>query len=344
MMPLLQKLVSIMQMHLLTRSLIKVSIHTSNVAIVMFLVIQWIVVGFYMHPELKPKFTKDKKGFVDKRRVTNPKAHMATHTTYSFSSSPVALLNEFANYLPKKTCQGAVQDEDNYPSFVSVANGKGSRVLGKGKINLISKSVESDVLYFLSFPFQLLSVKKLTSSLNCQALFTPTKAILKQRRGIHATMLSMGNFTSPPSHNVTQEHEHSSQDFIEQPPNNATQEHENSLQDSTATESSTNNSFSTTNDLQIEVPRRNPPRDRQPPAKMNDYVSYTTKYPISYFLTYKKLSPSHTAFLTTLSNVHYPKTFQEAQSRKAMQEELAALVENKTWSIVSLPKGKHAVG
>nr|GFD45300.1 putative RNA-directed DNA polymerase [Tanacetum cinerariifolium] len=78
------------------------------------------------------------------------------------------------------------------------------------------------------------------------------------------------------------------------------------------------------------------------------YVSYTAKYLIDDFLTYKKLSPSHAAFLTALSNVHDPKTFQEAQSqdvwRKAMQEELAALVENKTWSIVSLPKGKHVVG
>ncbi|GJT90507.1 hypothetical protein Tco_1079352 [Tanacetum coccineum] len=202
-----------------------------------------------LHPELKPKFTTDKKGFIDKRRVTNPKAHMATHTTKSFSSSPVALLNEFANYLQEKHGQGAVQDETTSqginepaallskfssflsnsngessqgillafmsalefsnlhdfwivdfgatnhisntltnvsdfipfpsPSFVSVANGKGSRVLGKGKINLISKSVESDVLYFLSFPFQLLSVKKLTSSLNCQALFTPSKVIFQ---------------------------------------------------------------------------------------------------------------------------------------------------------------------
>nr|GEX55674.1 retrovirus-related Pol polyprotein from transposon TNT 1-94 [Tanacetum cinerariifolium] len=129
-------------------------------------------------------------------------------------------------------------------------------------------------------------------------------------------------FSSPPSHNATQEHEHSFQDSIERPSDNATQEHENSLQDSTSIESSTNNSFPDTNDLQTEVPRRNPQRDRQPLAKMNDYVSYTAKYPIDDFLTYKKLSPSHAAFLTALSNVHDPKTFQEAQSqdvwRKAM--------------------------
>nr|GEV19962.1 hypothetical protein [Tanacetum cinerariifolium] len=65
----------------------------------------------YKDPELKPKFTKDKKGFVDKRRATNPKAHMATCTTESFSSIPVALLNEFAKYLQEKHGQGAIQDE-----------------------------------------------------------------------------------------------------------------------------------------------------------------------------------------------------------------------------------------
>lgn len=39
------------------------------------------------------------------------------------------------------------------PFHVSVSNGKGASVLGKGKINLISNNVESNVLYFPSFPF-----------------------------------------------------------------------------------------------------------------------------------------------------------------------------------------------
>nr|GEZ66931.1 hypothetical protein [Tanacetum cinerariifolium] len=458
-----------------------------------------------LHPELKPKFTKDKKWFIDKRHVTNPKAHMASHTTKSFSSSPVALLNEFANYLQEKHGQGGVQDEATSqginkpvallskfssflsnsnckssqgillafmsalefsnlhdfwivdsgatdhisnkltnvsdfipfpnPSFVFVANGKGARVLGKGKIKLVSKSVESNVLYdpvtkrmigegflinglYYFFPDQKVSQ-------DFQAYISPNNEhILWHRRLGHPSEYTFSKITpclpkgmhdceschyskstrlpfnsslsktdqafelihsdvwgpfpcsldgfkyfvtfiddfskkgytcydaidgrlyvsrdvrflerspSPPSHNVTQEHEHSSQDSIERPPDNATQEHENSLQDSTSIKSSTNNSFPDTNDLQTEVPRRNPQRDRQPHAKMNDYVSYTTKYPIDDFLTYKKLSPSHAAFLTDLSNVHDPKTFQEAQSqdvwRKAMQEELVALVENKT--------------
>jgi len=39
------------------------------------------------------------------------------------------------------------------PMFVSVANGKGAPVKGKGKIKLVSHNVKSDVLYVPSFPF-----------------------------------------------------------------------------------------------------------------------------------------------------------------------------------------------
>lgn len=38
-------------------------------------------------------------------------------------------------------------------SFASVANGKSVPVKGKGKINLVLKTIESDVLYVPSFPF-----------------------------------------------------------------------------------------------------------------------------------------------------------------------------------------------
>ncbi|KAM1221425.1 hypothetical protein ACFX2J_009089 [Malus domestica] len=54
------------------------------------------------------------------------------------------------------------------------------------------------------------------------------------------------------------------------------------------------------------------------------------------------------AFLTAVSNLVEPNTFQEANLipywRKAMFEELQALEENCTWNIVQLPPGKKAVG
>lgn len=62
-----------------------------------------------LHPKLKPKFTKDKKEG-DKKRVTNRKAHLATHTIESFSSSPVTLLNDFASFLQEKHGLGTVQE------------------------------------------------------------------------------------------------------------------------------------------------------------------------------------------------------------------------------------------
>lgn len=62
-----------------------------------------------LHPELKPKFTKDKKEG-DQKRVTNRKAHLATHTTESFSCSPVTLLNDFVSFLLEKHGLGTVQE------------------------------------------------------------------------------------------------------------------------------------------------------------------------------------------------------------------------------------------
>ena len=65
-------------------------------------------------------------------------------------------------------------------------------------------------------------------------------------------------------------------------------------------------------------------------------------------ITYQNLSPVHTGFLTAISSTQDPTNFKDAQSQsvwqKAMAEELAALEENKTWSITPLPLGKHAVG
>jgi hypothetical protein len=55
------------------------------------------------------------------------------------------------------------------PAFVSVENRKGSPVKGKGKIKIVSK-IMSDVLYVPSFPFQLLSVSKITSNFNYDRL------------------------------------------------------------------------------------------------------------------------------------------------------------------------------
>nr|GEU53934.1 hypothetical protein [Tanacetum cinerariifolium] len=103
-----------------------------------------------LHPQLKPKFTKDKKGFVDKRHATNPKAHMATHTTDLFSSNPVALLNEFANYLQEKHGQGAIQDETTSQGLNEPA-----ALLSKFSSFLSNLNCESSHDIFLAFMYAL---------------------------------------------------------------------------------------------------------------------------------------------------------------------------------------------
>ena len=65
------------------------------------------------------------------------------------------------------------------PSQVSVANGKGVSILGKGKINLLSKKIKYVALYVPSFPFQLLSVGRITNSLKCLAIFSPHTVIFQ---------------------------------------------------------------------------------------------------------------------------------------------------------------------
>ena len=55
-------------------------------------------------------------------------------------------------------------------------------------------------------------------------------------------------------------------------------------------------------------------RTRQASSRMQDYVTYNVKYPISRFMSYHQLSPSYSAFFTSISAVQEPKTFHEAQS------------------------------
>ena len=55
------------------------------------------------------------------------------------------------------------------PSLVFGVNGKGTPVLGTWKIKLTSDNIESKALYVPSFAFQLLSVGKITKTLDLTA-------------------------------------------------------------------------------------------------------------------------------------------------------------------------------
>jgi len=57
-----------------------------------------------------------------------------------------------------------------HPTFVFIADRKSDYVNGKGKINLLFNKIVSDVLLVPSFPFQLLSISKIASTLNYEVL------------------------------------------------------------------------------------------------------------------------------------------------------------------------------
>lgn len=95
--------------------------------------------------------------------------------------------------------------------------------------------------------------------------------------------------------------------------------------------------------------RRRSSRESHPPSRMKDFFTYhATSYPIHAHVTYDNVSCAHAAFLSALSSVKEPTTFEEANSepvwKQAMKDELQALDANRTWNIVKLPIGKKAVG
>lgn len=72
-----------------------------------------------------------------------------------------------------------------------------------------------------------------------------------------------------------------------------------------------------------------------------------TPYPVSQYLSYDSLSPSHKHFFMAISSNYEPQYYHQALPyqhwREAMQTEQQAMELNKTWSVVPLPPGKHTI-
>lgn len=94
-------------------------------------------------------------------------------------------------------------------------------------------------------------------------------------------------------------------------------------------------------------------RLRKPPTDwMHNRVFYhgnhVTNHPIQHVYTHEHISDHYKAFLSAIDGLQEPTNYHEAEVspiwRKAMSEELSALIRNGTWEIVPLPKGKKPVG
>lgn len=106
-----------------------------------------------------------------------------------------------------------------------------------------------------------------------------------------------------------------------------------------------------------------PVRNRKPPAHLKDYVCHVTIdppqqptptappgtiFPIEDFISYDRLSRTHKAFLASIDAEVEPRSYAQAMKdprwQSAMAEEIKALEDNNTWSLVPLPPSKKPIG
>jgi hypothetical protein len=89
-------------------------------------------------------------------------------------------------------------------------------------------------------------------------------------------------------------------------------------------------------------------RTTQQSTRLNDFITYSVKYPIEEQVRYNKISKNFRTFLTCIEKPSEPISFEEASKSeiwvKAMREEINAMNKNHTWDIVPLPIGKKPVG
>nr|KYP43110.1 Retrovirus-related Pol polyprotein from transposon TNT 1-94 [Cajanus cajan] len=123
----------------------------------------------------------------------------------------------------------------------------------------------------------------------------------------------------------------------------------------------TNSSNSDQPNIEINIPeiRRTSQRVKNRPGYLQDYhctlaaskvdqSSSTARYPISDYLPYTSYSAVQQSFVSTISSIIEPRSYQDAINhdcwKEAIRAELDALDKQKTWILTDLPPNKRAVG
>ena len=97
-------------------------------------------------------------------------------------------------------------------------------------------------------------------------------------------------------------------------------------------------------------PKNNPSPilDLDVPIAIRKGIRSCTQHPISKFISYSNLSSSFRAFTSSVSSIVIPRSIEEALNvpewKTTVLEEMRALKQNNTWSLVELPKDKSVVG
>ena len=70
-----------------------------------------------------------------------------------------------------------------------------------------------------------------------------------------------------------------------------------------------------------------------------------TPYPLDHYLSYAKLSASHSSFILTVSSTFEPQHYHQAvQYAYWKAAKLDAMQQNQTWSVTTRPPAKHSIG
>ena len=88
--------------------------------------------------------------------------------------------------------------------------------------------------------------------------------------------------------------------------------------------------------------------DLDVPIALRKGTRCCTNHPIAKYLSYQKLFNNHKASISNISNLHVPRSIQDALGdpnwKLAVKDKMNALEKNETWKIIELPRGKTTVG
>lgn len=129
----------------------------------------------------------------------------------------------------------------------------------------------------------------------------------------------------------------------------------NGLNDTAADDDTTTDGVNSP--LAVDVLPRRSARSTKTPSYLQDYhcgllyydsLPAKVKFPLQDFLSYDRLSSRYKAFSLAVSSTAEPRFYHEAVPfahwRDAMNSELQAMEDNKTWTVVPLPCTHHSIG
>lgn len=130
--------------------------------------------------------------------------------------------------------------------------------------------------------------------------------------------------------------------------------HDDGLPVTEASNSSPEKVSSVTDDQVTRENRAQGKRVSKLPAHLQDYYCNVAEsdtkipYPLSAYMSYDSLSDDYKAYICAIALIPEPTSFTQAKRfdewLQAMNEELVALESTGTWTVCSLPSGKHAIG